>query len=95
MLGAYYRRTKRRMIDRIELMRVRGLIGKYFKDPERWSRYFGYVFLPGSFLMVNCCFFFFKDRIVSEIGNREKREQIYSARKLRIGNGSSTNDEGY
>ena len=96
MIGSLYRRTRRRIIDRIELMKVRGLIGKYFRDPERWSRYFGYVFLPGCFILVNCCYFFFQNRIVNEIGEREKREKIYSSRKLRIGNGAEEGrGEGY
>jgi hypothetical protein len=82
----YFRLVKRRISDRIELMKVRGIVAKHFRDPERWSRYFGYVFLPGCFVLVQCCYFFFQNRIVGEIDGREKRETIYASRRLKLGN---------
>lgn len=88
---AYYARlARKRVADRIEVMRVRGVVAKYFRDPERWSRYFGYVFLPGCFILVQCCYFFFQTRIVGEIEGREKREKVYSARRLTLGGTGSS-----
>ena len=40
---------------------------KYFRDPERMTRWFGFMFLPGCFVLVQCCYFFFQQRIRAEI----------------------------
>ena len=81
------RTMSRRLIDFIELQRVRGVWQKIFGDPERLARYCGMAALPVLYFSTQLFAVFINSRIVTQLRERDTRREMITKRKLTLGGG--------
>jgi hypothetical protein len=78
------RSLHRRLIDRIELMRVHGWLAKLVRDPDRMTRWGGALAMPWIIVAVVRSLFYMNSRIENEVAERDKRRELHAARKLHL-----------
>lgn len=80
-----FRYLHRRLIDRIELVKVHGWLARLVRDPDKMTRWAGGIMLPLSISFVMRSWFYMNGRIETEMLERETRREIHATRRLRLG----------